>query len=60
MDDLKQRFPEDLAYDVFWDTTVFVTSTIEEVVRTLVERLRAGRDRRLPVPRQAAHDADSR
>ena len=36
MDELKQRFPDDLAYDVFWDTTVFVTSTIEEVVRTLV------------------------
>jgi hydrophobic/amphiphilic exporter-1 (mainly G- bacteria), HAE1 family len=36
MDDLKQRFPDDLVYDVFWDSTVFVTSTIEEVVRTLV------------------------
>src|SRR5712671_5386278 len=36
MDELKQRFPDDLAYDVFWDSTVFVTSTIEEVVRTLV------------------------
>ena len=37
MDTLKQRFPDDLAYTVFFDTTVFVTSTIEEVVRTLVE-----------------------
>ena len=36
MEELKQRFPDDLAYNVFWDTTVFVTSTIEEVVRTLV------------------------
>src|SRR3977135_3896023 len=36
MEDLKQRFPDDLAYEVFWDSTVFVTSTIEEVVRTLV------------------------
>src|SRR5204862_641781 len=36
MDELKQRFPDDLAYEVFWDSTVFVTSTIEEVVRTLV------------------------
>jgi HAE1 family hydrophobic/amphiphilic exporter-1 len=36
MDTLKQRFPEDLAYDTFWDSTVFVTSTIDEVVRTLV------------------------
>jgi HAE1 family hydrophobic/amphiphilic exporter-1 len=33
---LKQRFPDDLAYEVFWDATTFVTSTIEEVVRTLV------------------------
>src|SRR6267154_4206024 len=36
MDTLKQRFPDDLAYDTFWDSTVFVTSTIDEVVRTLV------------------------
>ena len=36
MEDLKKRFPDDLAYEVFWDSTVFVTSTIEEVVRTLV------------------------
>ena len=36
MEDLKQRFPEDLTYDVFWDSTVFVTSTIDEVVRTLL------------------------
>ncbi|MBV8411164.1 MAG: multidrug efflux RND transporter permease subunit [Alphaproteobacteria bacterium] len=36
MDGLKQRFPNDLAYEVFWDSTVFVTSTIEEVVRTLL------------------------
>jgi HAE1 family hydrophobic/amphiphilic exporter-1 len=36
LEELKQRFPDDLAYEVFWDSTVFVTSTIEEVVRTLV------------------------
>ena len=36
LDNLKERFPDDLAYQVFWDSTVFVTSTIEEVVRTLV------------------------
>jgi multidrug efflux pump len=35
MEDLKQRFPEDVTYDVFWDNTVFVTATVEEVVRTL-------------------------
>jgi len=36
MEDLKQRFPEDVAYDVFWDNTVFVTTTVQEVIRTLV------------------------
>jgi len=36
MENLKQRFPDDVAYDTFYDATVFVTSTIEEVVRTLV------------------------
>src|SRR5262249_28617809 len=34
---LAKRFPQDLAYDVFFDTTVFVTSTIAEVIRTLGE-----------------------
>src|SRR5262249_6543614 len=36
LDQLKQRFPEDVSYAVFWDSTVFVTSTIAEVIRTLV------------------------
>src|SRR5499427_4328260 len=36
LEELKQRFPDDLAYEVFWDSTVFVTSTIKEVVNTLV------------------------
>src|SRR5947208_7915258 len=36
LDQLKQRFPDDVAYAVFWDATVFVTSTVAEVVRTLV------------------------
>ncbi|SED51028.1 hydrophobic/amphiphilic exporter-1, HAE1 family [Rhizobiales bacterium GAS188] len=37
LDELAKRFPDDLAYTVFFDTTVFVTSTIDEVVRTLGE-----------------------
>ena len=37
MDKLAKRFPQDLSYSVFFDTTVFVQSTIEEVVRTLAE-----------------------
>src|SRR5712672_2142518 len=32
---LEKRFPNDLAYTVFWDSTVFVTETIKEVIRTL-------------------------
>src|SRR5580700_5521402 len=37
MDTLAKRFPDDLAYSNFFDTTVFVKATIEEVVRTLGE-----------------------
>src|SRR5262249_19171161 len=32
---LSARFPADLSYNVFFDSTVFVTSTIDEVIRTL-------------------------
>src|SRR2546430_9664168 len=35
MSELATRFPNDLAYTVFWDSTVFVTETIKEVIRTL-------------------------
>src|SRR5438128_8036841 len=35
LSDLEKRFPNDLAYTVFWDSTVFVTETIKEVIRTL-------------------------
>src|SRR3981189_2675261 len=33
LEQLKQRFPDDVEYATFWDATVFVTSTVEEVVR---------------------------
>ncbi len=36
MNTLATRFPADLTYTMFFDTTVFVTATIVEVVRTLV------------------------
>jgi HAE1 family hydrophobic/amphiphilic exporter-1 len=36
MEELKQRFPDDVAYDIFWDNTIFVTATVGEVIRTLV------------------------
>ncbi len=35
--DLAKRFPTDLSYNLFFDTTVFVTSTVREVIQTLVE-----------------------
>ena len=36
MDTLATRFPNDLTYTMFFDSTVFVTTTIAEVVRTLI------------------------
>ena len=36
MEELKRSFPEDVAYDVLWDNTIFVTATVTEVIRTLV------------------------
>src|SRR5437773_11103465 len=35
LSELEKRFPNDLGYTVFWDSTVFVTETIKEVIRTL-------------------------
>jgi len=37
MDDLAKRFPNDLNYSVFFDTTVFVNATVREVIQTLIE-----------------------
>ena len=37
MDELTQRFPHDLTYSVFFDTTVFVNATVREVIQTLIE-----------------------
>ncbi|HXE17776.1 MAG TPA: multidrug efflux RND transporter permease subunit [Stellaceae bacterium] len=36
---LATRFPSDLSYTVFFDTTVFVNATIDEVTRTLAEAI---------------------
>ena len=35
--DLEPRFPDDVAYNVMYDTTVFVEATIESVIHTLFE-----------------------
>ena len=37
MDGSQTRFPEGIEYKVTYDTTVFVTTTIEEVIHTLLE-----------------------
>ncbi len=37
LDELAQRFPHDLTYSVFFDTTVFVNATVREVILTLIE-----------------------
>lgn len=39
MTTLATRFPQDLAYNVFYDSTVFVSATIEEVIWTLGEAI---------------------
>ncbi len=39
MDQMKQRFPEDLDYVISLDTTLAVTAGIEEIVKTLFEAL---------------------
>ena len=35
--ELEPRFPDDVSYNVMYDTTVFVEATIESVIHTLVE-----------------------
>ncbi len=35
--DLEPRFPDDVSYNVMYDTTVFVEATIESVINTLIE-----------------------
>src|SRR6185437_14269034 len=42
METLAKRFPQDLTYNVFFDTTVFVTSTIAEVIGTFAVMLAIG------------------
>lgn len=37
LEELKTRFPEDLDYDFNYDTTEFIQSSIDEVVKTLFE-----------------------
>ena len=40
----QKRFPEDLAWKVTYDPTIFVTETIREVQKTLIEAFDAAQD----------------
>ena len=55
---LEKRFPADLAYTVFWDATVFVTATIDEVIHTLGVAIILVARGGVLVPREMANDAD--
>jgi HAE1 family hydrophobic/amphiphilic exporter-1 len=37
MEELSTRFPDDIVYNITYDTSTFVTATINEVLKTLVE-----------------------
>ena len=39
MKDLEQRFPEDVAYEIVYDPTVFVRGSIDAVITTLLEAI---------------------
>ena len=39
LEDLAQRFPDDVAYDIYYDTTDFVRISMREVVITLLQAL---------------------
>jgi multidrug efflux pump len=39
MDELKNRFPDDLEYGIYYDTTPFVEESVADVVKTLFEAI---------------------
>ncbi len=39
MEDLKSRFPQDVAYTIVYDTTPFITESVEEVRQTLIDAI---------------------
>ena len=57
MAELAKAFPQDLTYVVPFDTTRFVTASINEVYKTLLEAARAGADRDPGVPAGLASHA---
>ena len=59
MEELKQRFPEGVDYAIVYDTTPFITESVNEVFKTLQRRGHPGGDRGLLVPAELAVGADS-
>ena len=59
MTQMKQRFPEDMDFDVSLDTTLSVTEGIKEIVKTLADRARPGDPGRLSLPAELARHVDS-
>ena len=58
MKEIEPRLPEDVAYDVMYDTTVFVNAMIHKVREDTARSLCAGRHRRLHLSRESACDLD--
>ena len=56
MTELAQRFPEDITWEIPYDTTIFVKATIDKVVQTLFEAFVAGGRGGLRVPRPPQGD----
>ncbi len=56
--ELKQYWPHGYNYHIAYSTTPFVTTSIEEVVNTLIEAVRAGGGGDVPVPAELARHAD--
>ena len=50
----RSRFPDDVAFDVMYDTTVFVQATIEKVIHNADGGLCARRHRGVHLPRQSS------
>ena len=52
--ELQKDFPPGVAYTVVYNPTEFIQASVDAVIQTLFEAVRAGRDRRHPVPADLA------
>ena len=63
MEELKSRFPDGIDYSIVYDTTPFITESINEVFKALRDAVMLGGDRRVGVLAELAlghHSADRR